>query len=77
MLHKFTDYFLAKQILYELLSMKATRSTNGKIISKKDSLTTENNDDEKLYAYLVKEIPDGKNILTDKEKRAFENRLGV
>lgn len=50
---------------------------NGKIISKKDSIITENNDDEKLYAYLVKEFPDGKNLLTDKEKRAFENWLGV
>lgn len=57
--------------------MKATISMNGKIIGKKDSITTENNDDEKLYVYLVKEFPDGKNLLTDKEKRTFESWLGV
>ncbi len=32
---------------------------------------TENYGDEGLYAYLVKEFPDGKNFLTNKEKRAF------
>lgn len=57
--------------------MKATISMNRKITCKKDSITTENNDDEKLYAYLVKEFPDSKNLLTNKEKRTFESWLGV
>lgn len=37
----------------------------------------ENYDDGKLYAYLTKEYPDGKEPLNDKEKEKFENWLGV
>ena len=37
----------------------------------------ENYDDGKLYAYLTKEYPDGKEPLNDKEKEDFENWLGI
>ena len=37
----------------------------------------ENYDDEKLYAYLIKIFPDGKEPLNETPKKDFENWLGV
>ncbi len=37
----------------------------------------DNLEDADMYAYLVKTRPEGKKMLTDQEKEAFENWLGV
>lgn len=37
----------------------------------------ENYDDEKLYAYLVKNFPDGKERLNETEKKDFESWLDI
>lgn len=37
----------------------------------------ENYDDEKLYAYLVKNFPDGSKPLNEAEKKDFENWLHI
>lgn len=61
-----------------LSMMAAAKGTNLKaLIENSLKGMADNLEDADMYAHLVKTRPEGKKILTDKEKKAFENWLGV
>ncbi len=64
---------------FKVLSIKAAeRGTNLKVLIEKSlDMMAEGIEDSELYAYLVKSFPEGKEIITGKEKEDFENWLGV
>lgn len=64
---------------FKILSVKAV-STGTSLKSLIERLLTqmaENIEDSELYSFLVKTDPEGKEILNEKEKKAFENWLGI
>lgn len=64
---------------FKILSIKAAeRGTNLKaLIETSLNKMAENIEDSELYSYLVKTVPDGQEIISEKEKNDFENWLDV
>ncbi|MCW3788356.1 hypothetical protein [Plebeiibacterium sediminum] len=64
---------------FKILSIKAAeRGTNLKdLIEKSLDRLAENIEETELYSYLVKAQPEGKQVISKKEKDDFENWLGV
>ncbi len=64
---------------FKILSIKAAQQgTNLKVLIEKSlDKMAKDIDDSEMYAYLVKTFPEGKEIISGKEKEDFENWLGV
>jgi macrodomain Ter protein organizer (MatP/YcbG family) len=64
---------------FKILSIKAAeKGTNLKdLIEKSLDRLAEDIEESELYAYLVKNVPEGKQIVSSQEKNEFENWLGV
>jgi len=61
------------------LSIKAAeKGTNLKgLIEKSLDTLADDIEESEMYAYLVKNYPDGKEIISEQEKNDFENWLGL
>ena len=64
---------------FKILSIKAAeKGTNLKdLIEKSLDRLAEDIEESELYTYLVKNVPEGKQVVSGKEKDDFENWLGV
>jgi hypothetical protein len=64
---------------FRILSIKAAeRGTNLKVLIEKSlDKMAEDIEESELYAYLVKTFPEGKEIISGKEKGDFESWLGI
>lgn len=64
---------------FKILSVKAAEEgTNLKaLIEAELDKIAENFQDSELYSYLLRTYPDGKEIVSGKEKEEFENWLGL